>query len=72
MRYSMYSLEWQKRGLPHIHILLWLSEKVKLSQIDCAICAGLPYPQDDPILDATVTKQMIQGPCGTLDQQSPP
>ena len=22
----MYSVEWQKRGLPHIHILLWLEQ----------------------------------------------
>ncbi|CAI6376322.1 unnamed protein product [Macrosiphum euphorbiae] len=24
----MYSVEWQKRGLPHIHILLWLKQRI--------------------------------------------
>ncbi|KAI6647772.1 hypothetical protein LOD99_8487 [Oopsacas minuta] len=25
----MYSIEWQKRGLPHSHILIWLREKIR-------------------------------------------
>lgn len=24
----MYSVEWQKRGLPHYHILMWLESKI--------------------------------------------
>jgi hypothetical protein len=24
----LYTIEWQKRGLPHVHILLWLKEKI--------------------------------------------
>ncbi|XP_044598675.1 uncharacterized protein LOC123274930, partial [Cotesia glomerata] len=30
----MYTVEWQKRGLPHIHILLWLEEKLRPESID--------------------------------------
>ena len=26
--YYMYSVDWQKRDLPHAHILLWLEEKI--------------------------------------------
>ena len=33
----VYSIEWQKRGLPHAHILIWLGNKVhpKLTQDVC-------------------------------------
>lgn len=30
----LYSIEWQKRGLPHAHILIWLNEKIMAPQID--------------------------------------
>ncbi|CAH2098234.1 unnamed protein product [Euphydryas editha] len=30
----MYSVEWQKRGLPHAHILLWLVDKIRPEAID--------------------------------------
>ena len=43
----MYSVEWQKRGLPHIHILLWLKDKIKAEDIDKVICAELPDPKED-------------------------
>lgn len=25
----MYSIEWRKRGLPHVHLLVWLTEKLR-------------------------------------------
>uniref|UniRef100_A0A0L8G0H6 Helitron helicase-like domain-containing protein n=1 Tax=Octopus bimaculoides TaxID=37653 RepID=A0A0L8G0H6_OCTBM len=28
LRCFMYTIEWQKRGLPHVHILLWLQNKL--------------------------------------------
>jgi Helitron helicase-like domain at N-terminus len=30
VRCWMYSIEWQKRGLPHAHILIWLKLKDKI------------------------------------------
>ncbi|XP_044753932.1 uncharacterized protein LOC123313228 isoform X1 [Coccinella septempunctata] len=30
----MYSIEGQKRGLPHAHILIWLVERIRPEQID--------------------------------------
>jgi hypothetical protein len=43
----MYSMEWQKRGLPHAHILIWLQEKIRPSLIDSIISAELPNPEED-------------------------
>ena len=36
-RCYMYTIEWQKRGLPHTHILIWLADKTKSNQIDQVI-----------------------------------
>ncbi|UYV70161.1 hypothetical protein LAZ67_7002036 [Cordylochernes scorpioides] len=59
-----YTIEWQKRGLPHAHILLWLKEKIRPNQIDSIICAEIPNEEVDASLFRTVTKNMIPGPCG--------
>ncbi|UYV67959.1 hypothetical protein LAZ67_5002631, partial [Cordylochernes scorpioides] len=59
-----YTIEWQKRGLPHAHILLWLKEKISPNQIDSIICAEIPNEGVDASLFRTVTKNMIHGPCG--------
>ncbi|KAG8239489.1 hypothetical protein J437_LFUL019012 [Ladona fulva] len=61
----MYSIEWQKRGLPHAHILVWLKEKIRPTQIDEVISAALPNEEDDPILFEIICKNMIHGPCET-------
>ncbi|KAL4103830.1 hypothetical protein QTP88_019165 [Uroleucon formosanum] len=60
---SMYSIEWQKRGLPHVHILIWLENKIRPDDIDSLICAEIPDPIQDPILHEIVRKNMIHGPC---------
>jgi len=31
---GLYTIEFQKRGLPHVHILLWLDQKDKLNSPD--------------------------------------
>ncbi|CAG9762788.1 unnamed protein product [Ceutorhynchus assimilis] len=67
----MYSVEWQKRVLPHIHILLWLNEKLRPESIDDVIRAKIPDPNVDPALYEIVTTTMIHGPCGTLNRKSP-
>ena len=36
--------EWQKRGLPHAHILIWLVDKVRPEEIDKIISAEIPDP----------------------------
>ncbi|KAG5883854.1 hypothetical protein JTB14_034824 [Gonioctena quinquepunctata] len=71
MKCFMYSIEWQKRGLPHVHLLLWLTEKLCPNQIDEVISAEIPNPERDRKLYDTVTENMIHGPCGALNPSSP-
>ncbi|XP_057450048.1 uncharacterized protein LOC130741224 isoform X4 [Lotus japonicus] len=70
----MYTIEFQKRGLPHAHILLWLSTKDKLHSIeliDSVICAELPDPKVYPLLYQCVSNYMVHGPCGVNRTNSP-
>nr|XP_036228731.1 uncharacterized protein LOC118682893 [Bactrocera oleae] len=67
----MYSIEWQKRGLPHVHILIWLKQKLLPNQIDKIISAEIPDTEEDKNLYDTVIKNMIHGPCGTRNPASP-
>lgn len=66
----MYTVEWQKRGLPHIHLLLWLKNKITPNQIDNVISAELPNKEDDPLLFNSAARHMIHGPCGVLNTNS--
>lgn len=62
----MYTIEFQKRGLPHAHILLWLDKSSKMvtpDDIDKAICAELPAADANPLLIQLVTRFMVHGPC---------
>lgn len=71
VRCWMYSVEWQKRGLPHAHILVWLVDKIRPNEIDSIISAEIPDETVDPKLQAVVTKHMIHGPCGVFNNNSP-
>lgn len=66
----MYTVEWQKRGLPHVHILWWLEQQLNQNMIDTFISAELPNPSEDPILFAIVSSNMIHGPCWAFNTQS--
>lgn len=72
-RVNAYSatIEWQKRGLPHIHLLLFLQERPRAAEIDSIISAELPDPDTDGELFELVKRHMIHGPCGALNQNSP-
>ncbi|GBP03678.1 hypothetical protein EVAR_2424_1 [Eumeta japonica] len=67
----MYTIEWQKRGLPHVHLLVWLVNKIRPNQIDSVISAELPVKEEDPVLFKIVNKHMVHGPCGALNRNSP-
>lgn len=51
----MASVEWQKRGLPHCHLLFWLERKIQPDEIDSVIVAELPNQHNDPMLYDIVT-----------------
>ena len=70
IRCWIYSIEWQKRGLPHAHILIWLKDKIKSDEIDSVISAELPDRQQDPRLYEVIVKNMIHGPCGSINPGS--
>lgn len=59
----VYAIEWQKRGLPHVHILLWLIDRIQPEEVDLIISAELPDPDTDPTLSDIVRRNMIHGPC---------
>ncbi|XP_057432736.1 uncharacterized protein LOC130725533 [Lotus japonicus] len=66
---GMYTIEFQKRGLPHAHILLWLKDGHKMvtcADIDKHISAELPDPALFPKLSKAVSRYMMHGPCGLL------
>ncbi|GFX68491.1 ATP-dependent DNA helicase [Trichonephila clavipes] len=71
VRCFMYSVEWQKRGLPHAHILIWIETKIRDEQIDDVIRAELPDQEVDPELFDVVKTHMVHGPCGSYNPRSP-
>uniref|UniRef100_A0A0R0IBC5 ATP-dependent DNA helicase n=1 Tax=Glycine max TaxID=3847 RepID=A0A0R0IBC5_SOYBN len=70
----MYTIEFQKRGLPHVHLLFFLHPDNKYpssDEIDQIISAEIPSQQDDPELYSLVKYHMVHGPCGSLNPGSP-
>ena len=65
------SVEWQKRGLPHVHILIWLKDGIAPDDIDKYVSAELPNPETSSVLYHLVKSNMIHGPCGVFNNSSP-
>ncbi|XP_064215709.1 uncharacterized protein LOC107398926 [Tribolium castaneum] len=64
----MYSVEFQKRGLPHAHILVTLRPEDKLNTeelVDAAVSAVIPDEDTEPRMYMLVKKHYIHRPCGT-------
>ena len=63
----VYVIEFQKRGLPHSHILLWLDEESHprdSEQVDSLIRAEIPDSHAEQTLHDLVKAHMMHGPCG--------
>ena len=66
--------EFQKRGLPHAHILIWLHTEHKLrtpTDVDRIISAEIPDPISQPLLYNMVKKFMIHRKCGPQTPDAP-
>ncbi|XP_062190285.1 uncharacterized protein LOC133893304 [Phragmites australis] len=65
----VYTIEFQKRGLPHAHLIVWLDKDGPLTSdnIDKLISAQLPDPSIDPVGFEVVTSFMIHGPCSAAN-----
>ena len=69
----MHVIEFQKRGLPHAHILLTLdaNDKLREEDVDNVISAVIPDKQIYPSWYETVTEILTHGPFGLLDPNAP-
>lgn len=69
-----YTIEFQKRGLPHAHILLILHPDDKpttTDDYDSIVSAEIPDVDADPDLYSTVSSCMMHGPCGQMNRSAP-
>lgn len=67
-------IEFQKRGLPHVHILLILADADKFRTVgdyDSVVRADIPDKNVEPDLFRIVMSHMIHGPCGAFDPNQP-
>jgi len=70
----VYVIEFQKRGLPHSHLLLMLDRTCRLrapSDVDSCISAQWPNPEQHPSLFDTIKSCMVHGPCGNANPAAP-
>jgi Helitron helicase-like domain at N-terminus len=72
----VWTIEYQKRGLPHLHLLVFLEDSdhfLEPEVIDEMVCAELPDPSwdEDGELAEVVRSAMIHGPCGEHNPNAP-
>lgn len=62
----VYSIEFQKRGVPHIHMLCTLARDDNPNspeKVDGIIKAEIPDEDNDPVYHDLVVRYMLHGPC---------
>jgi hypothetical protein len=67
-------IEFQKRGLPHCHMLIWVDKRDAPSSpedMDSTVCDELPDKTTHPRLYSSVKAHLIHSPCGTINKNSP-
>ena len=70
----LYVIEFQKRGLPHAHILCIIADEdapKTTEDYDSIVSAVIPDQDREPALWHTVTTSMMHGPCGAINPKSP-
>jgi hypothetical protein len=70
---NIHTIEFQKRGLPHMHLLLFLDPADKIhdaNDIDSIVSAQIPDPVTQPMLYETVTTCMLHGRCGDANKKA--
>ena len=68
----LHTVEFQKRGLPHAHILTWQDRQdaeVTAEVIDTYVSTEIPDPVQDPLGYILVSEFMMHGPCGVLNDK---
>ncbi|XP_074362371.1 uncharacterized protein LOC141702622, partial [Apium graveolens] len=61
----MHVIEFHKRGLPHVHMLIWLSPESRpksIEKVDQLVSAEIPDKNSDPIAYEAVKNYMMHGP----------
>lgn len=70
----VYTIEFQKRGLPHFHLLIFLHEDDQIKEtddVDSFIRAEFPDKETEPLLFDVVWRTMVHGPCGEHNPNAP-
>jgi hypothetical protein len=69
-----YSIEFQKRLLPHAHCLIIMEDADRVytaEDVDAVVNAEIPCPNRQGTLRALVEAHMMHGPCGRENPQAP-
>src|SRR5688572_27338969 len=67
-----YTIKFQKHGLSHAHILIWMENKLEHNDhIDLIVCSEIPDPHLQTDLYSKVKQHMMHGPCSTSNPNCP-
>jgi hypothetical protein len=61
----------EKRINTPSHSHIWLRDRIKADQIDSVFSSELPDAQRNPCLHEIIVKNMIHGPCTSVNMNSP-
>ncbi|CAB4419743.1 unnamed protein product [Rhizophagus irregularis] len=70
----LHTIKFQKRGLPHAHVLIILAQENKpqtVDDYDTIVCAEIPNKNSNPNTFETVKYSMMHGPCGIFMTNAP-
>ncbi|XP_051156401.1 uncharacterized protein LOC127291373 [Leptopilina boulardi] len=68
----VYVIEFQKRGLPHVHLIIFLRNPIRDAEtLHKMICAEIPDETNNPELFKIVKQFQVHGPCGKENMNSP-